>query len=507
VIGQVVAKYRIAEKIGEGGMGAVYRAEHVVLGSPAAIKILLPQWTRNRQVVDRFFTEARAASSIRHVGIVQVFDSGRLPSGQAYIVMELLQGLGLGELLLDQGVLAPRLALAIGGQILAALDAAHVMGVIHRDLKPDNIQLVRDPSAPSSLRVKLLDFGVAKLLYDEGRAVTRAGQLLGTPSYMSPEQCAGLPVDARSDLYAVGCMLFEMLTGRAPFDQEGSGDIVALHLHQPPPRLRSVNPALPVELEQLIDRMLAKAPAQRTPSAGWALAALERAALDALLPGPPPSAFPLSAIQQSVRAAVPQVANAPGPRTTPLVRAAPSPRSAPPVRAALSPRTTPLVRDAPSPRSTPAVRNVLSPRSTAAAAPEPPPPAEPPSSPFAVDTDTETALFVPIDDASAQASPRAAPAIPPLPRLHDEPRAAPAIPPLPRLHDEPRAAPAPQPRPPAPAPQPRPPAPARRLPLIVLLVALLIAATAVVLIGRSAELPTPPPSPARVTAPTRPRLP
>jgi eukaryotic-like serine/threonine-protein kinase len=304
VIGQIVGKYRIAEQIGEGGMGAVYRGEHVVLGSPAAIKILLPQWTRNRQIVDRFFTEARAASSIRHVGIVQVFDSGRLPSGQAYIVMELLLGLGLGELLLEHGALAPQLALAIGGQILAALDAAHVMGVIHRDLKPDNIQLVRDPTAPASLRVKLLDFGVAKLLHEQGRAATRAGQLLGTPSYMSPEQCAGRPVDARSDLYAVGCMLFEMLTGRAPFDHESSGDIVALHLHDRPPLLRSVNAALPAELEQLIDRMLAKDPAQRTPSAAWALAALERAALDALRPEPAlaaPSTLPVAAASPAVR--------------------------------------------------------------------------------------------------------------------------------------------------------------------------------------------------------------
>jgi serine/threonine-protein kinase len=295
VIGQIVGKYRIAEQIGEGGMGMVYRAEHVVLGSPAAIKMLLPRWTRNRQVVDRFFTEARAASAIRHVGIVEVFDSGLLPSGQAYIAMELLEGMSLGELIERERALPPVLAVAIGGQILGALDAAHVVGVIHRDLKPDNIQLVYDASAPGALRAKLLDFGIAKLLLgdDSKRAATRGGVLLGTPAYMSPEQCTGAGVDARSDLYAAGCILFEMLTGAPPFDGQTSADIVSMHLHDPPPRLRSINGSLPVELDQLIERMLAKEPARRSPSAAWALAHLERAPLDpvvlpAMLPPPRP---------------------------------------------------------------------------------------------------------------------------------------------------------------------------------------------------------------------------
>ena len=295
MIGQLVGKYRIAEKIGEGGMGAVYRAEHVVLGSPAAIKVLLPQWTRNRQVVDRFLTEARAASAIRHVGIVQVFDAGRLDNGQAYIAMELLAGSSLADLLERRGTLTPPLALAVGGQILAALDAAHVVGVIHRDLKPDNIQLVRDPTAPSFIRVKLLDFGIAKLLFDaEGRRLpTAGGALLGTPSYMSPEQCAGHSVDARSDLYSVGCILFEMLTGQPPFYGDTSADIVAMHLHEPPPLLRSVDPTLSRELEQLVSRMLDKDPEERTPSAAWALAALERAVFDAPANAPTAVAAPL----------------------------------------------------------------------------------------------------------------------------------------------------------------------------------------------------------------------
>ncbi len=283
MIGQVVGKYRIAEQIGEGGMGMVYRAEHVLLGSPAAVKVLLPRWTRNRQIVDRFFTEARAASSIRHVNIVQVFDSGLLANGQAYIAMELLEGMSLGELLQRDRVLAPPLAAAIAGQILAALDAAHVCGVIHRDLKPDNVQLVRDASAPAQLRAKLLDFGIAKLLLGEHagrRAITSGGVLLGTPTYMSPEQCQGRAVDSRSDLYAAGCILFEMLTGAPPFEGETNQDLVSLHIHYPPPSLRDVNASMPVELDQLITRMLAKDPERRAPSAAWSLAHLERVPLE-----------------------------------------------------------------------------------------------------------------------------------------------------------------------------------------------------------------------------------
>ena len=312
MIGQIVGKYRIVEQIGEGGMGVVYRAEHVLLGSPAAIKMLLPRWTRDRQVVDRFFTEARAASAIRHVGIVQVFDSGLLPNGRGFIAMELLEGMSLGELLDRERSLPPPLAAEIGVQILAALDAAHVVGVIHRDLKPDNIQLVHDASAPAKLRAKILDFGIAKLLLgDVGkRATTRGGVLLGTPTYMSPEQCKAELVDARSDLYATGCILFEMLTGEPPFDGETGHDIVAKHLHEAPPRLHSINPSLPVELDQLIARMLVKEPERRAPSAAWSLAHLERVQLDSLarvrqmIPTPPPRPAPSIGVPAALLAVV-----------------------------------------------------------------------------------------------------------------------------------------------------------------------------------------------------------
>jgi serine/threonine-protein kinase len=280
VIGHVVGKYKVLEKIGEGGMGSVYRAEHTVLGSPAAVKVLLPMWTQDAVVVDRFFHEAKAASAIRHVGIVEVFDYGRLPNDQAWIAMELLRGENLTELFMRTGApLDPSLVQQLAIQILAALDAAHVAGVVHRDLKPDNIYLVRDPSAPGAVRVKVLDFGIAKLGADRfgEKAKTKGGTILGTPAYMAPEQCKGTSeVDARADLYALGCILFELLTGRPPFVAQGGGEIMAMHIYEPPPRLSTFAPHLPVELEALVAKLLVKNPADRTPSAAYTLAALER---------------------------------------------------------------------------------------------------------------------------------------------------------------------------------------------------------------------------------------
>ncbi|HEX3481854.1 MAG TPA: serine/threonine-protein kinase [Kofleriaceae bacterium] len=282
MIGRVVGKYRLLAQLGEGGMGTVYRAEHVVLGSPAAVKILLPQFTQDAVVVDRFFQEARAASAIRHAGIVEVFDFGRLPTGQAYIAMELLRGEELAGFLARRGALDASLAVQIAIQMLAALNATHLVGVIHRDLKPDNIFLIHDPGAPGAIRVKILDFGIAKLTGrslagQPGRPRTK-NMLLGTPAYMAPEQCrGGTELDARADLYAVGCLLFELLTGRPPFVAGGDGEVMAMHIYEPPPRLSNLAPHLPVELDALLAKLLTKDPADRIPSAAYALATLERA--------------------------------------------------------------------------------------------------------------------------------------------------------------------------------------------------------------------------------------
>jgi len=268
-------------------MGMVYRAEHTLLGSPAAVKVLLPQYTVDPAVVERFFTEAKATSAIRHVGIVEVFDFGMLAGGQAYIAMELLRGESLGEHLDRRGKLLPAMAVNIATQMLGALDAAHVIGVIHRDLKPDNVFLVPDPGAPGGVRIKILDFGIAKLVTDAlgSRNKTRAGTILGTPAYMAPEQCrGGGEIDHRADLYAVGCILFEMLTGRQPFVAQGGGEVMAMHIYEPPPRLRGAAPELPAELDNLLAKFLAKTVGDRPPSAAWALAALERVPLPELAP-------------------------------------------------------------------------------------------------------------------------------------------------------------------------------------------------------------------------------
>ncbi|CAN5849568.1 hypothetical protein BH11MYX3_BH11MYX3_07910 [soil metagenome] len=285
MIGRVVGKYRILDQIGEGGMGVVYRAEHVVLGSPAAVKVLLPQFTRDPVVVDRFFTEAKAASAIKHVGITEVFDYGRLPGDQAFIAMELLRGEDLTGFLGRHGRLDPSQAVEIVRQLLAALNAAHVIGVVHRDLKPDNIFLTRDTGSPGGIRVKVLDFGIAKLIGDRvtSKAKTKCDLILGTPAYMAPEQCrGGVEIDARADLYAAGCILFELLAGRPPFVAEGGGETMAMHIYEAAPKLSDHVTSPPVELEVLVAKMLTKAPDDRTPSAAWALAALERVPLPTL---------------------------------------------------------------------------------------------------------------------------------------------------------------------------------------------------------------------------------
>jgi eukaryotic-like serine/threonine-protein kinase len=184
-------------------------------------------------------------------------------------------------------VLDVKVATQITLQMLSALEAAHLIGIVHRDIKPDNIYLVRDPSAPGAIRIKILDFGIAKLVGDQHgdspKLKTKGGSILGTPAYMAPEQCrGGAEIDARADLYAVGCILFEMLTGRPPFIAEGGGETMAMHIYETPPRLAQFAPHLPPELDAFVAMLLAKSPNDRTPSAAYALAALERAPIEPL---------------------------------------------------------------------------------------------------------------------------------------------------------------------------------------------------------------------------------
>jgi eukaryotic-like serine/threonine-protein kinase len=280
MVGGVIGNYRILRGIGEGGMGAVYIAEHALIGRQAAIKVLLREMSSRPDVVTRFFNEARAASAVRHPGIVEIYDFGYHTDGSAYIVMEYLEGESLALRLQHTGTLFEMRAAALCRQVAGALGAAHAKGIVHRDLKPDNIYIVRDPDIIGGERIKILDFGIAKLAAAgdlPGQSVTRTGSVIGTPPYMSPEQCKGAGnVDHRADLYALGCVLFEMVCGRAPFLAEGGGEIMAQHIYAVVPQPSSIRPVTP-QLEQVILHALAKEPSQRFQSADEMIAALHSA--------------------------------------------------------------------------------------------------------------------------------------------------------------------------------------------------------------------------------------
>jgi eukaryotic-like serine/threonine-protein kinase len=262
MLGSVVGSYRIVQQIGQGGMGRVYLAEHTLLGKRAAVKVLLPQYSANAQVVNRFFNEARASSMLKHPGVIDVYDFGRLPDNRAFLVMELLDGESLSALIARERRLPLERVVDIARQVANALTAAHERGIVHRDLKPDNIFLVEDADLRSGVRAKVLDFGVAKLMDDTAATgITRTGALIGTPTYMSPEQCRGAgDVDHRADVYALGCVMFEMASGVPPFVGDGMGDVIAGHLFQDPAPLTGV---LPPPIDRVVARMLAKLPQDR----------------------------------------------------------------------------------------------------------------------------------------------------------------------------------------------------------------------------------------------------
>jgi serine/threonine protein kinase len=257
---QTVGSYVLIEKLGEGGMVEVYLAEHKYIARRAAIKFLLRDLSGSADLVARFFAEARAASVIKHPGIVEVLDCDVHEDGRAYIVMELLRGESLRDYIERAGSIGrdePG-ALAIFRQIASALAAAHAQEIIHRDLKPDNIMVLQRPGQPDF--VKVLDFGVAKVASTRGTGGhTAIGVVVGTPQYMSPEQASGLPVDARSDIYSMGLILYELLAGRPTFDSENPSALVVMQMTEAPPPLEP-GPlgGTPPALEELIFSMLAK---------------------------------------------------------------------------------------------------------------------------------------------------------------------------------------------------------------------------------------------------------
>jgi serine/threonine-protein kinase len=271
LIGQTVGNYLVTQKLGEGGMGAVYLAEHPTIGKKVALKVLHAEFSSNPEVANRFFTEAKAVNAVGHPNIVDIVDYGVIQAGatgrdqMVYFIMEYLAGATLSQVIRNEAPLEPERALTIALQVADALAASHKSGIVHRDLKPDNIILIQRGRERDF--VKLLDFGIAKLTTDsQSQHRTRTGLVLGTPAYMSPEQCEGRAnVDHRTDIYALGICLYEMLTGRVPFIGEGYGEILVQHLTQTPIKPSQYHMMSP-HIEAVVMKALEKRQEMRFPT-------------------------------------------------------------------------------------------------------------------------------------------------------------------------------------------------------------------------------------------------
>ena len=274
-IGKVIAGYRIEERVGRGGMGVVYRAEHLNLRRRAAVKIIAPDLAESEGFRERFGREARIAAALQHPNIVTVYDAGEV-DGLLYLAMQYIEGFDLSTMLRREGRLRPYRAIDVCRQVAAALDAAHAMGLIHRDVKPANV-LIEGRTA------FLTDFGLTKRLDGTHTELTRAGDVVGTIHYVAPEQIEGTLVTSRSDVYSLGGLLYHCLSGQVPFERDTDVAVIYAHLSEDPPRLSTVRPELAGGLDAVIAKALDKSPDRRFATCGDLMNAA-RAVIDAAGP-------------------------------------------------------------------------------------------------------------------------------------------------------------------------------------------------------------------------------
>jgi serine/threonine protein kinase len=286
-VGDVIGGYRLDQQVGRGGMGVVFRATHIALDRQGAVKLIAPELAANEEFRRRFQRESRVAASIDHPNVIPIFDAGE-EGGQLYVAMRYVEGTDLGELISSRDGLPAEEAVDVIGQVAAALDAAHARGLVHRDVKPGNV-LLEDRA--TGRHAYLTDFGLVKAVGAVTGVVTRTGQWLGTPDYAAPEQIHGGDVDARTDVYALGCLLFHAITGKPPFAGDTEVAKIFAHVSQPPPSVSDTRPGVPAALDDVVRTALAKTPADRHASAGE-LAAAARRAIGAPTPTAPSRPVP-----------------------------------------------------------------------------------------------------------------------------------------------------------------------------------------------------------------------